>query len=54
MTNTFYFEDRVVNLFNEYGERVHGSMEGILIKIRGLSLSLNEHLLLLITNQLTC
>ncbi|KAI7907690.1 uncharacterized protein BX663DRAFT_547384 [Cokeromyces recurvatus] len=30
MTTTFYFEDRMDNLFNEHGERVYDPMEGVL------------------------
>ncbi|KAG1448508.1 hypothetical protein G6F56_008922 [Rhizopus delemar] len=33
MTNTFYFEDGMDNLFDEHGERVYDPMEGVLTEI---------------------
>lgn len=33
MTNTFYFEDGMDNLFDEHGERVYDPMEGALTEI---------------------
>ncbi|ORE10748.1 hypothetical protein BCV72DRAFT_220856 [Rhizopus microsporus var. microsporus] len=40
MTNTFYFKDGMDNLFDEYGERVYDSMEGVLTEITGSNIVL--------------
>jgi hypothetical protein len=40
MTNTFYFEDEMDNLFDEHGERVYDPMEGVLTEITDLNIVL--------------
>ncbi|KAI8885109.1 hypothetical protein K501DRAFT_271013 [Backusella circina FSU 941] len=39
--DTFYFEDRMVNLLDEHGERVYDSMEGVLTEITDPTIALH-------------